>query len=82
MKKASSQNFLCLLTGYKIFFDQKEIKRIGLSVQRSVVGQFSFNGKKVQSAHVKGEECLVSRDGQKKSQTRFGKLMAKRSAKN
>ena len=64
------------------FFDQKEIKKMGLSVQRSVVGQLSFNGKKVQSVHVKGEECLVSRDGQKKSQTRFGKLMAKRSTKN
>ena len=24
--------------------------------------QFSFNGKKVQSVHVRGEECLVSRD--------------------
>ena len=31
-------------------------------VQRSVVDQFSFNGKKVQSLYVKGEECLVSRD--------------------
>ena len=55
---------------------------MGLSVQRSVVGQLSFNGKKVQPVHVKGEECLVSRDGQKKSQTRFGKLMAKRATKN
>ena len=35
---------------------------MSLSVQRSVVEQFSFNGKKIQSVHVKGEECLVSRD--------------------
>ena len=35
---------------------------MSLSVKRSVVEQFSFNGKKVQSVHVKGEECLVSRD--------------------
>ena len=32
------------------------------SVQRSVIEQFSFNGKKVHSVHVRGEECLVSRD--------------------
>ena len=35
---------------------------MSLSVQRSVVQQFSLNGKKIQSVHVKGEECLVSRD--------------------
>ena len=35
---------------------------MSLSVQRSVVEQFSFNGKNVQSVHAKGEECLVSRD--------------------
>ena len=35
---------------------------MSLSVKRSVVEQFSFNGKKVQSVHVNGEECLVSRD--------------------
>ena len=35
---------------------------MSLSVQRSVVEQFSFNGKNVQSAHINGEECLVSRD--------------------
>ena len=37
-------------------------KKRSLSVQHSVVEQFSFNGKKVQSMHVRGEECLVSRD--------------------
>ena len=42
--------------------EPKIIKKKSLSVQRSVVEQFSFNGKKVQSVHVKGEECLVSRD--------------------
>ena len=31
-------------------------------VQRSDVESFSFNEKKVQSVHVNGEECLVSRD--------------------
>ena len=35
---------------------------MSLSVQRSAVEQFSFNGKKVQSVHAKGKECLVSRD--------------------
>ena len=35
---------------------------MSLLVQRSVVEQFSFNGKKVQSVHFKGEEFLVSRD--------------------
>ena len=35
---------------------------MSLLVQHSVVEQFSFNGKKVQSVHVKGVECLVSRD--------------------
>ena len=51
------------MTGYKKYFDQKELQiKMSLSVQRSVVEQFSFNGKKVQSVHVKGEECLMSRD--------------------
>ena len=54
--------FLYLVTGYKKFFDQREIKKMSLSVHRSVVEQFSFNRKRVQSVHVKGEECLVSRD--------------------
>ena len=35
---------------------------MSLSVQRLVVEEFSFDGKKVQSVHVKGEECFVSRD--------------------
>ena len=35
---------------------------MSLSVQRSVFESFKFNGKNVQSVHVKGEECLVSRD--------------------
>ena len=30
--------------------------------QRSVVDQFNFNGKKVHSVHVEGEEYLVLRD--------------------
>ena len=35
---------------------------MSLSIQRSVEEQFSFNEKKVQSVHVKREECLVSKD--------------------
>ena len=36
-------------------FDQKELKiKMSLSVQRSVVEQFSFNSKKVQSVYIKG----------------------------
>ena len=35
---------------------------MSLSVQRSVVKLFEFNGKKIQAVHVNGEECLVSRD--------------------
>ena len=58
----ASLSFLCLVTRYKNVFDQREIKKMSLSVQHSVVEQFSFNGKKVQSVHVKGEECFVSRD--------------------
>ena len=35
---------------------------MSLSVQLSVVKPFEFNGKKAQSVHVNGEECLGSRD--------------------
>ena len=56
-------DLLCLMTRYKKILTQKELQRkMSLSVQRSVVEQNSFNGKKVQSVHVKGEECLLSRD--------------------
>ena len=34
---------------------------MSLSVQRSVVKSLEFNGKKVQSVHIHGEECVVSR---------------------
>ena len=44
-------------------FDQKELQiKMSLSVQCSIVEQFSFNGKKVQSLHFDGEECSMSRD--------------------
>ena len=33
-----------------------------MPVNRSIVEQFSFNGKSVRSVHVNGEECLISRD--------------------
>ena len=50
------------VTGYKkIFWPKGTTNKISLLLQRSVVEQFSFNGKKVQSVHVKREECLVSR---------------------
>ena len=54
--------FLCLMTRYKKKIYTRITKKISLSVQRSVLEQFSFNGKKIQSVHVNGEECLVSRD--------------------
>ena len=56
MKKPS------FVTGYKNFFDQKELKRMNLSVQRLVVELFKFNNKNIRGVYVSGEECLVSRD--------------------
>ena len=35
---------------------------MSLSAQRPVVESFKFNMKNIRSVHVKGEECLVSRD--------------------
>ena len=35
--------------------------KMSLSVQHSVVEQFSFNGKRVHSVHANGEEFLVSK---------------------
>ena len=40
----------------------RNLIKMCFSVQRSVVKSFEFNDKKFQSVHVKGEECLVSRD--------------------
>ena len=40
----------------------RNLIRMSLLAQRSVVEQFSFNGKKVHSVHVEGEEYLVLRD--------------------
>ena len=37
-------------------------KKLSLSVQHSELEQFRFNGNRVQSVHVNGEECLVSKD--------------------
>ena len=47
---------MCLVTEYKKFLAQNEIKK------RFVAKSFEFNGKKVQSVQVNGEKCLVSRD--------------------
>ena len=38
----------------------RNLIKMSLSVQRSVVKSFEFNGKKFQSVHVNGDECLVS----------------------
>ena len=35
---------------------------MSLSVQQPVIKSFKFNRKNIRSVHVKGEECLVSRD--------------------
>ena len=48
--------------GIPKFFEENQINKMSLSVQRSVIEQFSFDGKKVHSVYVKGEECLVSRN--------------------
>ena len=40
----------------------ENINKMSLSIQRSIIEQFSFNGKSVRSVHVNGEECLISRD--------------------
>ena len=51
------------MTGHKKPFDHKELlNKMSLSAQRSVAESFKFNGKKLQSVHVKAEECFVSRD--------------------
>ena len=55
--------FLYPVTEYKNFFNQREIKKMSLSVQRSVVESFNFNGKHVRSVYVKDVgQCLVSKD--------------------
>ena len=44
-------------------FDQKELKKMSLSVLRSVAESFKFNGKNVRAVHVPGlRECLVGID--------------------
>ena len=51
------------MTRYKHFFDQKETKKISLSVQRSVVESFKFNGKIISSFYIKDVgQCLVAKD--------------------
>ena len=35
---------------------------MSLSVQSSTAKSFKFNDKSIRSVHVKGEECLISRD--------------------
>ena len=55
--------FLYLVTGYKHFLTQKELKKMSLSVQRSVVESFKFNDKHVRFVYVKDVgQCLVSMD--------------------
>ena len=51
------------MTRYKHFFDQKETKKISLSVQRSVVESFKFNGKNISNFYIKDVgQCLVAKD--------------------
>ena len=51
------------MTRYKNFFDQKETKKISLSVQRSVVESFKFNGKNISNFYIKDVgQCLVAKD--------------------
>ena len=55
--------FLYLVTGYKNFFDQNEIKKMSLSVQHSVVESFKFNGKNIRVIHIKNVgQCFVGID--------------------
>ena len=55
--------FVCLKTGTKNFLTQKELKKMSLSFQRSVVESFKFNDKHVRSVYVKDVgQCLVSKD--------------------
>ena len=57
------RTFFYIETGYKRFFDQREIKKMSLLVQRSVVESFSFRGINVRSVHVPTQgECLVGID--------------------
>jgi len=43
--------------------ESRNIRKMSVSIQRSVFDQFSFNGKNVRSVYVKGAgECLVARD--------------------
>ena len=52
------------MTGYKKFFDPKRTKiKMSLSVQRSVVESFKFNGKHARSVYFKDvRKCLVLKD--------------------
>ena len=52
------------MTGYKKFLTKKELTNtMSLSVQRSVVESFSFNGKNIRAVHVPDVgQCLVAKD--------------------
>ena len=44
-------------------FDQQELKKISLSVKRSVVESFKFNGKNIRAFYIKDiGQCLISQD--------------------
>ena len=53
---------MCLLTGYKKFFDQKQLtNKISVSVQSSDVESFKFNGKNIRDFYIKYVgQCLIS----------------------
>ena len=46
-----------------VFFDQKEIKKMSLLIQRSIVEPFKSNGKNIRAVYVPGlGRCLVGID--------------------
>ena len=57
-------SFLCLMTGYKNFFDlKKSTNKMSLSVECSVVESFRFNGKNIRVVHIKNVgQCFVGID--------------------
>ena len=51
------------MSGHKKFFDQREIKKMSLSAQRSVVESFKFNDKNIRVVHIKNvRQCFMGID--------------------
>ena len=62
MQKNCGHKYRGFLYPVTEFFDQKELQITCVFRFSIRLEQFSFNGKNVQSVHVKGEECFVTRD--------------------